>query len=608
MASSVKRGSFYVTCTSSKSRDFFPDNKTSSFTTRLPDPIHLDNADRRWEVGVSSFTYSQAINNFGEGSLIEFYLYDGFLIHQIKVVDQHVTSVHEVVNAMNDAIISYADAWNAKALAKDREAMLFQRAQNNRHRSSKRAKRDDQTSQSENSAKQTSGSSLQYEGEEESERKRVKRTPEPSTIAWGTITASVQDATPDDKDKDGDSSSLTASGKIGTHLTLTLDPVKIPITKPEGTGQTGKDEQKPTASEDETDDGDNEDDDDDDDDDTGESETHRDAKTVDQRKDASKKRALLLDQINGIRFSAKNMYGIPRVTNLTAAVLDEAVDMGYPYGVVVEAAFIRFYVSDGKIDLSLGLPHYDIAFSPNLLKMLGFQEYHIRFSLDRMKKRVALRSLVFGLSLNDTNKLKMLKSEIGEEKEHKGVDVFSDKGVVYRHQLYERHGFPVARFNAFLARKSKGKGHKSIADTIKLDFVAEQEYVNLARNVFHSDSFSFMDYAVHTLMTELPFDTIVYGSRYTTLVPTDMAFVYTNIIEPEVVDDKRLRLLEIMPIRSVADGKLDLIEFSNTHYKTLDVDTLSDIKILIATAYGTPVPFRYGPATVQLHFRRRRVL
>jgi hypothetical protein len=115
-----------------------------------------------------------------------------------------------------------------------------------------------------------------------------------------------------------------------------------------------------------------------------------------------------------------------------------------------------------------------------------------------------------------------------------------------------------------------------------------------------------MDYAVYVVMNESPIATTIFGSRYTSLTPSDLAFVYTNIIVPEVVDDKRVRLLEIMPIRSVADGQVNLLEFSNTHYKTIDVDTISDIKILILTAYGTPVPFRYGPATVQLHFRRRR--
>jgi hypothetical protein len=82
--------------------------------------------------------------------------------------------------------------------------------------------------------------------------------------------------------------------------------------------------------------------------------------------------------------------------------------------------------------------------------------------------------------------------------------------------------------------------------------------------------------------------------------------VYTNIIAPEDVDNVRLRVLEVMSLRSRGDdSKMDQIEFSNTHYKKLDIEILDDIEFLIATSLGTPVPFQYGPATIQLHFRRR---
>jgi hypothetical protein len=589
---SVKRGSFYVTCTSSKSRDYFPDNKTSSFTTRLPEPIYLDNADRRWEVGVSSFTYSQAINNFGEGSLIEFFLYDGYRIHQIKVPDQHVTNVNEVVNAMNDAIISYADLWNEHVLANDKKSMLFQRAQNNRHRSSRvthsdKVRRDGQTSLKHQNSLKRSSSPLPYD--DDSEENRVKRSSGNSAISLTSIAVSPT-LNQLHESHEGD--------PVNSVQSQTREKVTLVAETPSNDEKSDVDGEMNMDND--MDDDYNEDDDDDDDEND-----ESDVKKNESKAANARKRISLMENISKIRFSSRNMYGIPKFTQLTEVVFED-ISNEYRYGVVVEAAFIRFYVSDGKIDLSLGLPHYDLAFSPNLLKMLGFQDYHTRFSLERMKKRILLRECLFGIMLNDMNKLKILKAAVGEEKTKKGIDLFSEKGAVYRHQFYERNGFSVGRFNAILHQKSKTKGYNSIADMMKQEFVSEKEYVKLIQTVFHNDSFSFMDYAVYTLMMECPFDSIIYGSRYTTLLPTDIAFVYTNIIEPEVVDDKQMRLLEIMPIRSVADGKVDLIEFSNTHYKTLDVDTLSDIKILIATAYGTPVPFRYGPATVQLHFRRRR--
>lgn len=66
-----------------------------------------------------------------------------------------------------------------------------------------------------------------------------------------------------------------------------------------------------------------------------------------------------------------------------------------------------------------------------------------------------------------------------------------------------------------------------------------------------------------------------------------------------------MKLLDIMPIRSVGLGEKAQIELSNTRYKRVEVNILTEIQIIIKTSLGLPVPFRYGPATVQLHFRRR---
>jgi hypothetical protein len=112
-------------------------------------------------------------------------------------------------------------------------------------------------------------------------------------------------------------------------------------------------------------------------------------------------------------------------------------------------------------------------------------------------------------------------------------------------------------------------------------------------------------------------DALVYGffeqtisrtircSEQINLNSSSLIFLYSNLIKPDYVNNDKNRLLEIIPARSVSDAKIDLVEFSNTHYKPVEVQLLSDIHFYIATAQGTPVPFRYGPATIQLHFRRR---
>jgi hypothetical protein len=140
------------------------------------------------------------------------------------------------------------------------------------------------------------------------------------------------------------------------------------------------------------------------------------------------------------------------------------------------------------------------------------------------------------------------------------------------------------------------------------DFVvslfSHKEIKNLRDNIFSANQFPLVDAITYTLYKQLPFERII-GNDVVNYQVVNLVFLYSNIIEPECMDNQRARLLEIMSIRSLAGGKIDQIEFSNTHYKTVDVDQISDIKFFIASSLGTPVPFRYGPATIQLHFRRR---
>lgn len=50
----MNKDSFYLTLPSNSSMEYFPDNKTSTFSTKLPKPIILDG---EWRVGVVEFQY-----------------------------------------------------------------------------------------------------------------------------------------------------------------------------------------------------------------------------------------------------------------------------------------------------------------------------------------------------------------------------------------------------------------------------------------------------------------------------------------------------------------------------------------------------------------------
>ena len=107
MAQATTDSSFYVTCMSNKCREFFPNNKTSRFSTKLRSPIYLNNA--QWEVGVSSFIYQQSINNFGESLLMEMIIYDGNFVHTISLPDTYVASPEDVVFQLESALKRYSD-------------------------------------------------------------------------------------------------------------------------------------------------------------------------------------------------------------------------------------------------------------------------------------------------------------------------------------------------------------------------------------------------------------------------------------------------------------------------------------------------------------------
>ena len=115
MAQATTDSSFYVTCMSNKCREFFPNNKTSSFSTKLRSPIALKNGE--WEVGVSSFIYQQAINNFGETLLMEMMVYDGNNIHTISFPDVHVSTPEDVVAQLESALKQYSERHNFRVVS-----------------------------------------------------------------------------------------------------------------------------------------------------------------------------------------------------------------------------------------------------------------------------------------------------------------------------------------------------------------------------------------------------------------------------------------------------------------------------------------------------------
>ena len=110
---------FYVTLPSNSSMQYFPDNKTSNFVTKLSRTLQLDG---EWEVGLAVIVYPHTWYNIGKGkSSVEIYAPDN-LFPVYKTVEYSIQpgyyeKVHDVIDALykaglanlSDVVVSYDD-------------------------------------------------------------------------------------------------------------------------------------------------------------------------------------------------------------------------------------------------------------------------------------------------------------------------------------------------------------------------------------------------------------------------------------------------------------------------------------------------------------------
>ena len=105
----------------------------------------------------------------------------------------------------------------------------------------------------------------------------------------------------------------------------------------------------------------------------------------------------------------------------------------------------------------------------------------------------------------------------------------------------------------------------------------------------------------------LPGDT---GKKVYAKYPPDMRagieslYIYADIVEPQLVGNKRAQVLRIVPI-SGSFGDIVDRSFDTPHYVPVLKKTFSTIEISIKTDQDKPFAFQFGKAVVKLHFRKR---
>jgi len=81
-------------------------------------------------------------------------------------------------------------------------------------------------------------------------------------------------------------------------------------------------------------------------------------------------------------------------------------------------------------------------------------------------------------------------------------------------------------------------------------------------------------------------------------------FVYTDIIEDQLVGDSNVKLLRTVPVAGKS-GDIVAQAFTNIHYVGLNRSSFQEIEIQITDDVGRKVHFAHGRVTVKLHFRRK---
>ena len=79
--------------------------------------------------------------------------------------------------------------------------------------------------------------------------------------------------------------------------------------------------------------------------------------------------------------------------------------------------------------------------------------------------------------------------------------------------------------------------------------------------------------------------------------------VYCDIIQPQIVGDKTLPLLGIVPTEKTSGTCETIYAVENIHYIPIQTKSFQEIKVLLRSSTNESIPFEYGRATITLHLR-----
>ena len=79
--------------------------------------------------------------------------------------------------------------------------------------------------------------------------------------------------------------------------------------------------------------------------------------------------------------------------------------------------------------------------------------------------------------------------------------------------------------------------------------------------------------------------------------------VYCDIVQPQIVGDKLIPLVAIVPYQKTAETYETFYAVENIHYVPIQTKAFQNIKVHLRSSTGESIPFQYGRAAITLHLK-----
>lgn len=160
-----------------------------------------------------------------------------------------------------------------------------------------------------------------------------------------------------------------------------------------------------------------------------------------------------------------------------------------------------------------------------------------------------------------------------------------------------RYGNIVCQFTVTHQKKKvvlylKGKVILDISDELKILLGFEK---NQLTPKYDSSNLAEAEYKMYSIHAENYCD--IMQSRFA-------IYVYTDIIENQIVGHSSVPLLRVVPVEGI-HGQVVTKTYVHPQYIPLNTTYVSEIQILFRDDIGAPIPFSRGKSNVTLHFRKR---